>query len=87
MPTDKQKQFLQRIVKAPECFHFSEVGSGKTKVILPLLCQLFLSSNREAHGYLARGGEPKHILVILVPEHLVNDAQTQVGWVVVYLCM
>jgi len=38
VPTDKQKQFLQRIVKAPECFHFSEVGSGKTKVILPLLC-------------------------------------------------
>jgi len=78
VPTEKQKAFLQKIVKAEECFHFSEVGSGKTKVILPLLCQLFLSNNVEAHAAFARGGKKKHVLVILVPEHLVNDARTQV---------
>ena len=29
-----------RIIRAEECFHFSEVGSGKTKVVAtrPLLC-------------------------------------------------
>jgi hypothetical protein len=58
--------------------HFSEVGSGKTKVIMPLLCQLFLSNNIEAHKYLARSGKRKGVLVILVPEHLVQDARTQV---------
>ena len=47
-------------------------------MILPLLCQIFLSNNLEAHRYFARGSLPKHVLVILVPEHLVNDAQTQV---------
>ena len=47
-------------------------------VIMPLLCQIFLSSNREAHKYLARGGKQKHTLVILVPEHLLPDARTQV---------
>lgn len=78
VPTQKQKAFLQRIICAEECFHFSEVGSGKTKVILPLLCQLFLSNNTEAHEHLARGGKSKHTLVILVPEHLVPDARTQV---------
>ncbi|CAE8670279.1 unnamed protein product [Polarella glacialis] len=78
VPTEKQKQFLQRIIRAEECFHFSEVGSGKTKVILPLLCQTFLSSNAEAHQHFARGGKAKHVLVILVPEHLVQDAQSQV---------
>ena len=80
MPTRKQKEFLYKIITADECFHFSEVGSGKTKVILPLLCQVFLSNNAEAHRALsARGsGEPKHTLVILVPEHLVLDAQAQV---------
>jgi hypothetical protein len=56
IPRQKQKEFLQKIIKADECFHFSEVGSGKTKVILPLLCQTFLSNNVEAHRYLARGG-------------------------------
>ena len=75
VPTDKQKQFLQRIICAEECFHFSEVGSGKTKVILPLLCQTFLSNNAEAHAHLARGGESKHVLIMLVPEHLVPDAR------------
>ena len=77
--------------------------SGKTKVILPLLCQTFLSNNsgesryfivsalnptifcshvilsyKDAHEYFARGGECKDTLIILVPEHLVNDARTQV---------
>ena len=96
VPRQKQKRFLERIICGEECFHFSEVGSGKTKgkrsalylphffsrisfssnvvpldtVIMPLLCQIFLSSNREAHKYLARGGKQKHTLVILVPEHL-----------------
>ena len=78
VPTPKQKAFLQRIVCAEECFHFSEVGSGKTKVILPLLCQMFLSNNAEAHRHLARGGKSKNVLVVLVPEHLVADARTQV---------
>lgn len=78
VPTEKQKAFLQRIICAEECFHFSEVGSGKTKVILPLLCQMFLSNNVEAHSRLARGGKSKSTLVVLVPEHLVTDARTQV---------
>ena len=78
IPREKQKDFLKKIVRAEECFHFSEVGSGKTKVILPLLCQLFLSNNKEAHGHFARGGGKKHTLIVLVPEHLVKDAKTQV---------
>ena len=78
VPTAKQKAFLEKIIKAKECFHFSEVGSGKTKVILPLLCQTFLSNNAAAHEWLARGGKSKHVLVVLVPEHLVQDARTQV---------
>jgi hypothetical protein len=78
VPTDKQKAFLRRIITSEECFHFSEVGSGKTKVILPLLCQTFLSNNKEAHSYFSRGGKAKDVLVILVPEHLVPDAKTQV---------
>jgi hypothetical protein len=78
IPRPKQKEFLKRILFAKECFHFSEVGSGKTKVILPLLCQLFLSNNSDAHKCLARGGSAKKHLVILVPEHLLSDARTQV---------
>lgn len=78
VPRRKQKAFLKHIISADEPFHFSEVGSGKTKVILPLLCQIFLSNNIEAHQHLARGGKKKDVLVILVPEHLVNDARTQV---------
>lgn len=78
IPTEKQKKFLQKIICAPECFHFSEVGSGKTKVILPLLCQIFLSNNLDAHEQLRRGGQSKNVLVVLVPEHLVPDAQAQV---------
>jgi hypothetical protein len=78
VPTEKQKLFLQKIIKSEECFHFSEVGSGKTKVILPLLCQTFLSNNTEAHSHFARGGKDKHVLVVLVPEHLVSDAKAQV---------
>ena len=42
------------------------------QVILPLLCMTFLSNNVEAHRHLARGGTQKHVLVILVPEHLVQ---------------
>ena len=78
IPTPKQRAFLRRIICSEECFHFSEVGSGKTKVILPLLCQIFLSNNAEAHQQLARGGKLKDVLIILVPEHLVSDARTQV---------
>ena len=78
IPTDKQKAFLQHIITAEACFHFSEVGSGKTKVILPLLCQAFLSNNSDVHNHLARGGQPKHVLVVLVPEHLLPDAKSQV---------
>jgi hypothetical protein len=59
VPRESQKAFLKRIICSEECFHFSEVGSGKTKVILPLLCQTFLSNNREAHRYFARNGEEK----------------------------
>ena len=78
VPTRKQKDFLARILSAEECFHFSEVGSGKTKVILPLLCMAFLSNNAAVHDLMARGGEAKHVLVVLVPEHLVPDAKAQV---------
>lgn len=78
VPRPKQKAFLKKIIKAEKPLTFSEVGSGKTKVILPLLCQTFLSNNVEAHKYFSRGGKNKHILVILVPEHLVSDARTQV---------
>ena len=28
VPTEKQKQFLQHIIRAPECFHFSEARGG-----------------------------------------------------------
>lgn len=45
---------------------------------MPLLCQIFLSNNKEAHDNLARGGEKKDTLIILVPEHLVPDARSQV---------
>jgi hypothetical protein len=31
VPRPKQKAFLKRILCSEECFHFSEVGSGKTK--------------------------------------------------------
>jgi len=78
IPREKQKQFLEHIIRGDECFHFSEVGSGKTKVIMPLLCQIFLSNNKDAHKHLARGGKQKDTLVILVPEHLLPDARTQV---------
>ncbi|KAL7554568.1 hypothetical protein ACHAWF_019036 [Thalassiosira exigua] len=105
VPREKQKRFLEKIICGDECFHFSEVGSGKTKgqpvftvltqgsicvmsltvtsvrtgvVIMPLLCQIFLSSNAEAHKHLARGGKQKDTLIILVPEHLLPDARTQV---------
>ena len=78
VPRPKQKAFLKHIICAEEPFHFSEVGSGKTKVVLPLLCQIFLSNNAEAHKRLARGGKDKNVLIIVVPEHLVFDARTQV---------
>lgn len=45
---------------------------------MPLLCQIFLSNNKDAHKHLARGGKQKDTLVILVPEHLLPDARTQV---------
>jgi hypothetical protein len=78
VPTDKQKSFLRKIICSAEPCHFSEVGTGKTKVIMPLLCQAFLSNNAEVHKHLSRGGKKKHVLVILVPEHLVSDASAQV---------
>lgn len=31
VPREKQKRFLEHIICGEECFHFSEVGSGKTK--------------------------------------------------------
>lgn len=31
VPREKQKRFLEHIICGDECFHFSEVGSGKTK--------------------------------------------------------
>lgn len=31
VPREKQKRFLEHIISGEECFHFSEVGSGKTK--------------------------------------------------------
>lgn len=31
IPREKQKRFLEHIITGEECFHFSEVGSGKTK--------------------------------------------------------
>lgn len=77
-PTDSQKQFLHKIITGQENFHFSEVGSGKTKVILPLLCQAFISNNSETHLNLSKGGLMKQTLVVLVPEHLINDAKNQV---------
>lgn len=77
-PTDSQKQFLYKIITGKENFHFSEVGSGKTKVILPLLCQAFLSNNTETHLNLSKGGSTKNTLIVLVPEHLINDAKAQV---------
>lgn len=77
VPRANQKEFLRQIICSDTPLHFSAVGSGKTKVILPLLCQIFLSNNAEAHRYLARGGRPKGMLVILVPEHLVSDARSQ----------
>lgn len=78
VPRPKQKEFLKRIICSETPMHFSEVGTGKTKVIMPLLCQIFLSNNVEAHKLLARSGKAKDVLVILVPEHLVQDARTQV---------
>jgi len=78
VPTRKQKDFLMKILISEECFHFSEVGSGKTKVVLPLLCMAFLSDNSAVQQILARGGKKKSVLVILVPEHLVPDAKAQV---------
>jgi DEAD/DEAH box helicase len=80
VPTQKQKDFLVKIITGgEECFFFSEVGSGKTKVILPLLCQIFLSNNIEAHNYFKKGKRSeKSCLVIIVPEHLVGDACAQV---------
>ena len=78
VPRPKQKAFLKRIICSEECFHFSEVGSGKSKVIVPLLCQAFLSENLEVHQHFARGGKLKNTLIILVPEHLVSDALSQV---------
>ena len=44
----------------------------------PPLTFFFLSNNAEAHHHFSRGGKSKHILVIVVPEHLVSDARTQV---------
>ena len=35
--------------------------------------------NIATHTALVKGGEKKSVLVILVPEHLVNDARTQVS--------
>ena len=53
-------------------------AQGKTKVILPLFCMAFLSSNKAVRDALARGGREKRCLVVLVPEHLVPDARAQV---------
>jgi hypothetical protein len=36
---------------------------------------MFLSNNVETHKWLSKGGVTKTILFIIVPEHLVLDAQ------------
>jgi hypothetical protein len=79
VPRPEQKEFLKRIITAAEPFHFSAVGSGKTKVILPLFCQAFLSNNRDVHRHLAKGGTDKCVLVVLVPSHLVSDGTSYAG--------
>ena len=33
VPTEKPKKYLQKLICAEECFHFSDVGCRKTKVI------------------------------------------------------
>lgn len=43
IPTEKQKRFLEKIICGEECFHFSEVGSGKTKVWCVLYYDLVLN--------------------------------------------
>ena len=50
-------------------------AQGKTKVILPLFCMAFLSSNKAVRDALARGGREKRCLVVLVPEHTSPDAK------------
>ena len=45
IPREKQKRFLERIICGDECFHFSEVGSGKTKgPFILVLCWLVFSN-------------------------------------------
>ena len=39
-------------------------AQGKTKVILPLFCMAFLSSNKAVRDALARGGREKRCLVV-----------------------
>lgn len=61
-----------------ECTLTCRCSSSVWSVIMPLLCQIFLSNNKDSHKHLARGGKQKDTLVILVPEHLLPDARTQV---------
>ena len=56
-------------------------AQGKTKVILPLFCMAFLSSNKAVRDALARGGREKRCLVVLVPEHLVPGRRAAWGTV------
>jgi hypothetical protein len=58
VPLPVQKAFLETLITSTESFHFSAVGSGKTKV----------------HRHLAKtDGMPKCVLIVLVPEHLLAD--------------
>lgn len=43
VPREKQKRFLERIICGEECFHFSEVGTGKTKGE-NILCLMLMST-------------------------------------------
>ena len=58
IPREKQKRFLERIITGEECFHFSEVGSGKTKGEFEVSCvhvspDLFLETHAIGSSYYA----------------------------------
>ena len=52
VPREKQKRFLEHIICGGECFHFSEVGSGKTKGEQFYFISLVKLSISQPHAYL-----------------------------------